>query len=88
MLGGPEQGDERMTISFSLSPGKAVNDELEDRVARGEVVPTKRPSNRTFLVVRRFARSELRQRRSSCFNATEPSIGEHHEPRRWNPEKH
>ena len=36
---GPEQGDDRMTVSFSLSPATAVNDELEARVAHGEVVP-------------------------------------------------
>src|SRR5215467_6173212 len=36
---GPDHSDEKMTVSFSLSPDKAVNDELEARVARGDVVP-------------------------------------------------
>jgi kumamolisin len=36
---GPEHSDEKMTVSFSLSPDKAVNDELEARVAQGDVVP-------------------------------------------------
>lgn len=36
---GPEHSDEKMTVSFSLSPEAAINDELEAIVARGEVVP-------------------------------------------------
>ena len=36
---GPEHSDEKMTVSFSLSPDKAANDELEARVTRGDVVP-------------------------------------------------
>src|SRR2546425_9677886 len=36
---GPEHSDEKMTVSFSLSPDAAVNDQLEALVARGEVVP-------------------------------------------------
>jgi len=34
-----EHGEELMTVSFSLSGDKAKNDELEARVARGEVLP-------------------------------------------------
>jgi kumamolisin len=36
---GPEQSDDKMTVSFSLSPETSVNDQLEAIVARGEVVP-------------------------------------------------
>jgi kumamolisin len=36
---GPEHDAEKMTVSFSLSPEAAVNDQLEAIVARGEVVP-------------------------------------------------
>src|SRR3954465_13516740 len=34
-----EHGEELMTVSFSLSGDKAKNDDLEARVARGEVLP-------------------------------------------------
>src|SRR4029079_15824324 len=36
---GPEHSDEKRTVSFSLSPDAAVNDQLEAIVARAEVVP-------------------------------------------------
>jgi kumamolisin len=37
----PEQGDEEMTLSFSLAIPQPAHDELEAAVARGEVVPLK-----------------------------------------------
>jgi kumamolisin len=37
----PEQGDEEMTLSFSLAIPQKAHDELEAAVARGEVVPLK-----------------------------------------------
>ena len=37
----PEQGDEEMTLSFSLAIPQQAHDELEAAVARGQVVPVK-----------------------------------------------
>jgi kumamolisin len=35
----PEHDDELMTVSFSLSPDGGLNEELEEKVAKGEVLP-------------------------------------------------
>ncbi|MGJ7917820.1 protease pro-enzyme activation domain-containing protein [Massilia sp. LXY-6] len=35
----PEHDDELMTVSFSLSPDGHLNEELEEKVAKGEVLP-------------------------------------------------
>lgn len=55
---GPDHHDDLMTVSFSLSPDRALNDELEDRVAKGEVLPVE----------------EIRSRYGAPENAVRPLI--------------